>query len=166
MSLSSKKVYWIKSIHSGKCLDVSQEKGKKNGTLIIYDYGNSPNQQFVLRHSGHSYVIVNTLTGKALTIDGDANSSESCIREMEDVKGDNQRWRILETDPDSGEYVIAAFLSDKVLDVCHEKKSNCTPVILYDYKKSHNQIWHFIDADDGEYPLKPMGTSSSSLSKS
>lgn len=43
------------------------------------------------------------------------------------------------------------------MDVCHEKKSDGSMVFLYDYKKSHNQIWQFILADDGDYPLKGMG---------
>ena len=49
-------------------------------------------------------------------------------------------------------------LGNKVLDVCNEKKSNGAQIFLYESKQTHNQIWQFIHADDGEYPLKGMGT--------
>lgn len=66
-------------------------------------------------------------------------------------------WKLVETSPHSEEYYIASVLCNRVLDVCNEKKSNGTAIFLYDWKRSQNQIWQFIHADDGDYPLKMMG---------
>ena len=41
--------HWIKSIHSGKCLDICQDNNKKRGTAILYDYFGGKNQQFTFK---------------------------------------------------------------------------------------------------------------------
>ena len=76
---------------------------------------------------------------------------------MDFINGSNQMWKLVETAQNSEEFMIMSAVGNKVLDVCGEKKNNGTSVFLYDWKRSHNQIWQFINADDGDYPLKIMG---------
>lgn len=42
----------MKSIHSGRCLDICQDNNKTRGSTIIYDYCNAANQQFIVKRNG------------------------------------------------------------------------------------------------------------------
>lgn len=164
-SLQDNNVYWIKSIQSGKCLDICQDNNKHRGSAIIYDYYNSPNQQFIVKRNGAYFSFISKQSGKALSIEGNPNQNGSIIRELDFINSSNQMWKLAETSPNSEEYLIVSGVGDKVLDVCNEKTINGTAIFLYDWKKSQNQIWQFIHADDGEYPLKLLGSGKSDISQ-
>ena len=79
-SIKENNLYWIKSIHSGKCLDVCQDNNKYRGSTIIYDYWNAPNQQFIVKRNGDYYYLISKQTGRALSIEGNPNENGSLIR--------------------------------------------------------------------------------------
>lgn len=67
--------YWIKSIQSGKCLDICQDDNNKRGTAILYNYCAVSNQQFVVKKNENAYNLFSCQTGKALTSEGNENGS-------------------------------------------------------------------------------------------
>ena len=118
-SIKDNNLYWIKSIHSGRCLDICQDNNKQRGSVIIYDYCNAPNQQFIVKRNGAYFYFISKQSGKALSIEGNPNENGAIIRELDFINSGNQMWKIIETSPNSEEYLIVSGIGDKVLDVCN-----------------------------------------------
>lgn len=136
--------YSIKSHGTGKMLDVRESDGQDN-TLIIWDATNGDNQRFTIKQQGPDFYLKCLKNGLYLTVEGPQNG----VRVYGTTKnmGENQRFRLTETEPGSGLYAIYTHFG-KVLDVSEAKDENGTVITQYDYTGKDHQLWTLCDSGD------------------
>ena len=126
-----------------RVLDVSQssDNGHDVGDLILFDDYGSENQMFSLSADGPDFVLKCVKSGKALEVANGEHKDGAKVIESDYKSRMEQKWRLQEIVPNSGEYYIYNSNSGKLLDVPEEKAENHVCVIQYEFNGNKNQIW-------------------------
>ncbi len=100
------KLYEIRSVHSGKCLDVTDASTADRAPLQQWTCHGGANQRFALRATGPYYQIVAAHSGKCLDVEAAAPANGARVVQWPCHTGDNQKWALLdpqdlETDSES-----------------------------------------------------------------
>ncbi len=124
--------YLIKSVHSGRCLDIPNASKDNGGGLEIYDCANdpSPPQVFQLIYHGDKlYEIKNLASGKSLEVRGQVMAPEKLIQQSTYVGGKWQQFSFLVQE--DGTYLIKCNGANFVFDVQGAKTANKTPIQIW-----------------------------------
>jgi hypothetical protein len=114
--------------------------GKHYGNLILCDYHSGHNQQFKIVKSDFGQVIFKLRTGKVLTVSEGSEENGARIVEEELTGKANQRFRMQEISPNTGEYIIYTFCG-KAVDICEGSIRNEAIVFQYTFSGENNQLW-------------------------
>lgn len=140
-----KPYYMIKSVASGRVLEVNADPSKQN-ELVIWDVRNGDGQKFNVRQKGPDYLFKCKRNKLYLTVDGPHNGAK--IYGTSKNLGENQRFRLEEVVPGSKKYAIYTFFG-KVLDVRNKKSENGSEITQYDFIGEDHQIW-VLEDEPGE----------------
>ena len=158
--------YSIKSVNSGKNLDV--EGGSwGNGTHVVqWDETDAANQLWSLSASeGGAYALVSKCNGLALDLEGGVAADGTNAIVWERNGGSNQSFLLLEAAViENGYYSIETILNPfKCLDVFDRSCEAGSPIGVWTGTKSSNQKFSIVYCGEGQYTIsaihsmKPIG---------
>lgn len=132
----------IRSVNSGKCLDVASSSKDNGAKVQQWDCNGSSAQSFHLTSlGGNVYEIVNVNSGKALDISGVSNAAGALLNQWDYVGGANQKFQI---DNQGGTaFSIKAQHSGLVLDVPSSSKDSGTQIQQWPSNGTAAQRWTF-----------------------
>ncbi|WP_025740428.1 RICIN domain-containing protein [Aquimarina pacifica] len=152
--------YFIKSVMSGKYLDVAAFSHQNGGNIHQWTYTGAINQQWQLISLGNDiYRLKSVESGKSLDVEGKSTSNGGNIQQWAYAGGDNQEWTL--TNVGNDEYIIRSVRSSKVIDVEAFSMVNGGNIHQWDYKGTDNQKWVFTQV--GDDPEPPTGGNPSSV---
>ncbi|RKD95708.1 glycoside hydrolase family 97 catalytic domain-containing protein [Halopiger aswanensis] len=136
----SGEAYVLRSVNSGKALDVENASTSDGANVHQYGYVGSENQQWVVTDLGNGYYKLEAVhSGKALDVEGASTSDGANVHQYEYGGGENQQWAIEENA--DGSYRLLARHSGKALDVEGASTSDGANVHQYGYVGADNQKW-------------------------
>ncbi|SDZ06858.1 Short repeat-containing protein of unknown function [Amycolatopsis xylanica] len=88
--------YTLKSVNSGKCLDVSGSRAVNGTPVVQWDCHGGANQQWVFYAGRNGAVkMVSAQTGGAVTVLNAATHNGALVQQFADSNGDEQLWTLL-----------------------------------------------------------------------
>jgi hypothetical protein len=144
-------VYKITALHSGKVLDVIQDRQDDSAPIHQWQYLNQTNQQWrVERQTDGTYRLTAQHSGKVLEAAGAGTADGTAIQQYVWNDSCAQKWRI-ENRTDNAK-TIRSSCGDKVLDVSGVSLENGAPLQLWSAggDGSRNQAFVFEVVGDGE----------------
>lgn len=97
------------------------------------------------------YVVINSLTGKALEVAGGSPTNQAAITEGKYKDARHQQWAFKNLG--DGYYQVTAAHSGKAMDVNGESIDNGATLFQWPYHDGANQVWQVIPNGDGTYRL-------------
>jgi hypothetical protein len=138
----SGEAYVLRSVNSGKALDVEFASTEDGANVQQYGYAGGENQQWVVTDLDNGYYKLEAVhSGKALDVEGASTSDGANVHQWEYVGGENQQWAIEENS--DGTYRLLARHSGKALDVEGASTSDGANVHQWEYVGGENQKWTF-----------------------
>ncbi|MFF9542566.1 RICIN domain-containing protein [Streptomyces albidoflavus] len=124
--------------HSGKCLDVADNRADDAVAVTQYRCNGGLNQQWRLTDAGDGYVrVVAQHSGKCLDVDGASTADDARVHQYRCNGGTNQQWRL--ADAGSGHQRLVARHSGKCLDVTGGSPADGARLIQYTCGSGTNQ---------------------------
>ncbi|MBR5091587.1 MAG: family 16 glycosylhydrolase [Ruminiclostridium sp.] len=143
-SFQSGKKYVIKSLNSGKALDVSWGSKDSGANVLQYSYCGYENQKWLIESLGNGYYSIKSAnSGKSLDVSGASTSDGANVQQWDYHGGSCQQWKIEAT---NGGYSIINRNSGKALDVSGKSKADNANVLQWRYTGANNQIWVITEA--------------------
>ncbi|MET8161518.1 lectin [Sphaerisporangium sp. NPDC005289] len=121
----------IKSVSSGRCLDVSGASQTNGSAAQIWDCNGQANQQWTPTASGELRVY----GGKCLDVSNRATANRSPVVIWDCNGQNNQQWRF------NSDGTITAVGANKCLDVPDNASANGTKLVIWDCNGGANQRW-------------------------
>ena len=132
--------YVIKSVNSGKALDVSGRSMDNGGNIIQYAYGGGNNQKWYLeRQSNGYYVIKSVHSGKVLDVAWGSKDNGANVQQCQYYGNSCQQWELRRV---GSSYAIISVNSGKALDVSGRSTANGANVLQWSYSGASNQLWN------------------------
>ncbi|MFC8722425.1 non-reducing end alpha-L-arabinofuranosidase family hydrolase [Kitasatospora sp. NPDC057198] len=138
----------LKSVSSGRCLDVSGGSQSDGALLQIYDCWNGTNQQWTLTSANQLTVYGN----KCLDVPDHATAAGTRVQIWACSGGANQQWRL------NADGSITGVESGLCLDVTGGATANGTAVELWTCNGRGNQQWTGLTAGGSTTPPPSGGT--------
>ena len=131
--------YVIKSVNSGKALDVSGRSMDNGGNVIQYAYGGGNNQKwYIEQQSNGSYVIKSVNSGKVLDVAWGSRDNGANVQQCQYYGNACQQWELRKV---GNSYAIISKNSGKALDVSGRSTANGANVLQWSYSGASNQLW-------------------------
>lgn len=134
----------VRSLHSGKALDVAAGSNYSGAAVIQYTFRGTPNQLWDVIDAGRGRVIfVSQDSNKVLDVAGGGETEGAPVQQFRYNGNEDQMWRIERLG--GGAYQIVNAASGKCLDVEGGGREDGAPVIQYTCQGSDNQAWRLGD---------------------
>ena len=132
--------YAIKSVNSGKALDVSWGSKDNGANVLQYTYNGYQNQKWYLeRQSNGYYVIKCANSNKVLDVAWGSKDDGANVQQCEYYGNDAQQWELRKV---GNSYAIINKGSGKALDVSGKSKADNANVLQWRYTGGANQLWN------------------------
>ena len=132
--------YSIKSVHSGRCLDIPGASTANGALLQQWGCNGTGAQAFDLSVRDGHYMLINANSGKALDVANWSTADGAQILQWDAHGGDNQRYAF--TDMGAGQYQIRPKMSNKCLDVAGWGTNDGSAIIQWSCGQNQaNQKW-------------------------
>ena len=134
----------LKSVNSGKCLDILNNSTADGASLIQYSCNGQVNQAFNFVPTGpNRYQIKSKSSGKCLEIQGASTVRGAFIKQYtcSATTRPGQIFSVMKRS--DGSISIISVNSNKCVDVTGVSKSNLTPIQQWDCNGQTNQNWQF-----------------------
>lgn len=143
-SFSSNQTYVIKSVNSGKALDVSWGSQDNGANVLQYTYHGYKNQKWYLeRQSNGYYVIKCSNSGKVLDVAWGSGNDGANVQQCEYYGNSCQQWELRKV---GNNYAIINRSSGKALDVEGRSTADNANVLQWRYTGANNQLWSITPA--------------------
>ena len=130
--------YFIKPVHSDKCLDVKGFSQDNTGNIHQWQCTAGTNQRWNLYQNGDKYKIQAYHSDKIM--DASARHNEANVYQYADWDGNNQKWYI---EPKKyGSFQIVSVADGRCLDIQGFGHKNGTNLFMYDCFGGPNQRFH------------------------
>lgn len=141
---------------STKPIEIASGSTSNSVQVTIRNFDNAPYQKWRLTNSGVSgyYKIVNTSTGKLLTVRGGSTANNAVVEQNADLNNDSQRWQIVSTA--NGYYRIVNKGSGKAIDI-GGGVADGAPAQQYSYWGGDNQQFCLTMVNRSGTALKSSG---------
>lgn len=151
-------MYYIKAMHSDKCLDVAGATTENGANIQQYSCTDVPQQKWRLAEATDKSVkIVSKKSGKVLDVAGNSASNGANIQQWE-YEGVVNQWFVMVRMKEEGTqdeyYKIIAQNSGKCLDIAGAGMDDTANLQLYDCEYVDNQKFTLESAGDGYYWIK------------
>ena len=138
-SFSGNQTYVIKSVNSGKALDVSWGSKDNGANVLQYSYYGYQNQKWYLeKQSNGYYVIKSANSGKVLDVTWGSADDGANVQQCEYYGNACQQWELRKV---GNNYAIINRNSGKALDVEGKSKADNANVLQWRYTGGANQLW-------------------------
>ena len=132
--------YAIKSVNSGKALDVSGRSMDNGGNVIQYAYGGGNNQKWYLEKQSNGYYVIKSVnSGKVLDVAWGSKDNGANVQQCEYYGNACQQWELRKV---GSSYAIISRNSGKALDVSGRSTANGANVLQWSYSGASNQLWN------------------------
>lgn len=131
--------YTIKSVNSGKALDVSGRSMNNGGNVIQYSYGGGNNQKWYLEKQSNGYYVIKSVnSNKVLDVAWGSKDNGANVQQCDYYGNACQQWELRKV---GNSYAIISRNSGKALDVSGRSKADGANVLQWDYSGAANQLW-------------------------
>ncbi len=138
-SFRSGQKYVIKSVNSGKALDVSWGSWDNGANVLQYRYSGYENQKWYIESLGNGYYSIKSAnSGKSLDVSGASTADGANVQQWDYHGGSCQQWKI---EAVNGSWSIINRNSGKALDVSGRSKDDNANVLQWRYTGAANQLW-------------------------
>ena len=138
-SFNSNTKYVIKSVNSGKALDVSWGSKDNGANVLQYTYNGYENQKWFLeRQSNGYYVIKCANSGKVLDVAWGSGDDGANVQQCQYYGNACQQWELRKV---GNNYALINKNSGKALDVSGRSTADNANVLQWRYSGANNQLW-------------------------
>ena len=138
-SFNAGQKYVIKSVNSGKALDVSGRSMDNGGNIIQYAYGGGNNQKWYLEKQSNGYYVIKSVhSGKVLDVAWGSSDNGANVQQCQYYGNACQQWELRKV---GSSYAIISRNSGKALDVSGRSTANGANVLQWSYSGASNQLW-------------------------
>ena len=139
--------YYIKSVHSGKYLDVAEGRSANGTNIQQYQFNGSDAQKFKLVGDGNGYYSILTACSNynsVIDVYAEGTSNGTNIIQWKHSGGDNQKFQIVKI---GDAYAIKTKITScySCLDVYNWSTANGGNIAQYEYGGGNNQLWYLED---------------------
>ena len=139
--------YYIKSVHSGKYLDVAEGRSANGTNIQQYQFNGSDAQKFKLVGDGNGYYSILTACSNynsGIDVYAEGTSNGTNIIQWKYSGGDNQKFQIVKI---GDAYAIKTKITScySCLDVYNWSTANGGNIAQYEYGGGNNQLWYLED---------------------
>lgn len=139
-SFNSNQTYVIKSVNSGKALDVFWGSKDNGANVLQYTYNGYANQKWYLeKQSNGYYVIKSANSGKVLDVAWGSTDDGANVQQCEYYGNACQQWELRKV---GNSYAIINKNSGKALDVSGRSTADNANVLQWRYTGAANQLWN------------------------
>ncbi|MBR6874395.1 MAG: family 16 glycosylhydrolase [Ruminococcus sp.] len=139
-SFTAGQKYSIKSVNSGKALDVSWGSKDNGANVLQYTYKGYENQKWYLeRQSDGYYVIKSANSGKVLDVANASRDDGANVQQCQYYGNSCQKWELRKV---GNSYAIISQNSGKALDVSGRSTADNANVLQWRYTGANNQLWN------------------------
>lgn len=130
----------IRSVHSGRCMDVAGANRNNLANVVQWDCHSRPNQLFLLAPApGGNYRIIAAHSRKCLDVSGVSRDNGANLLQFDCHSGPNQQFRLERTG--DGSFLVRPIHSNKCLDVEGWSRDNGGNIQQWDCHGGANQRW-------------------------
>ncbi len=141
--ISSGATYKIKSVSSGKLMEVDGFSTADGGLIQQWTDNNGANQKWRIDDMGNGYYkLTNSFSGKCLEVPGASTTAGTQLDQRTDNGGSNQRFKL--EDMGGGSYRITVQSSGMALDVNANSTADGAAIIQWSDTGANNQRWQLI----------------------
>ncbi len=141
--IASGATYKIKSVSSGKLMEVAGFSMADGGLVQQWTDNNGANQKWRIDDTGNGYYkLTNSFSGKCLEVPGASTTAGTQLDQWTDNGGTNQRFRL--EDMGGGSYRITAQSSGMALDVNANSTADGAAIIQWSDTGANNQRWQLV----------------------
>jgi hypothetical protein len=145
------KIYQLKSVHSGMCLDIEWGSTAQGAKAQQSACGASISQRFALaQESSGAYRITNLQSGKSLDISDVSTVNGALVQQWSATPGDNQKFIFIS---DGSNYKIQAKHSAKCLDVKDWSIAIGGRIQQWSCSNGSNQRWTLLPVPTSPEPV-------------
>ncbi|WP_024857662.1 beta-glucanase [Ruminococcus albus] len=138
-NFNSKQKYAIKSVNSGKALDVSWGSKDDGANVLQYRYSGYENQKWYLEKQWDGYYVIKCAnSGKVLDVAWGSKNDGANVQQCSANGGDAQKWELRKV---GSNYALINKGSGKALDVEGKSKNDNANVLQWRYTGGANQLW-------------------------
>ena len=138
-SFNAGQKYIIKSVNSGKVLDVSGRSMDNGGNVIQYAYGGGNNQKWYIERQSNGYYVIKCVnSGKVLDVAWGSSDNGANVQQCQYYGNACQQWELRKV---GSSYAIISRNSGKALDVSGRSTANGANVLQWSYSGASNQLW-------------------------
>jgi hypothetical protein len=139
-NFNSKQKYAIKSVNSGKALDVNWGSKNDGANVLQYTYHGYTNQKWYLERQGDgSYVIKCANSNKVLDVAWASRDDGANVQQCSYNGNSCQKWELRRV---GNSYAIINKNSGKALDVSGRSTADNANVLQWRYTGANNQLWN------------------------
>ena len=139
-SFSSTQKYAIKSVNSGKALDVSWGSKDDGANVLQYSYNGYENQKWYLERQSDGYYVVKCAnSGKVLDVSWGSTNDGANVQQCSYNGGNAQKWELRKV---GSSYALINKNSGKALDVEGKSRNDNANVLQWRYTGGTNQLWN------------------------
>ena len=140
VNINSWQKYAIKSVNSGKALDVSWGSKDDGANVLQYGYMGYENQKWYLEKQWDGYYIIKSAnSNKLLDVAWGSKDDGANVQQCSYNGGRAQQWELRKV---GNSYAIINRGSGKALDVSGKSKSDNANVLQWRYTGAANQLWN------------------------
>ena len=139
-SFNAGQKYAIKSVNSGKALDVSWGSKDNGANVLQYTYNGYQNQKWYLEKQSNGYYVIKCAnSNKVLDVAWGSKDDGANVQQCEYYGNDAQQWELRKV---GNSYAIINKGSGKALDVSGKSKADNANVLQWRYTGGANQLWN------------------------
>ncbi len=139
-SFNAGQKYAIKSVNSGKALDVSWGSKDNGANVLQYTYNGYQNQKWYLEKQSNGYYVIKCAnSNKVLDVAWGSKDDGANVQQCEYYGNDAQQWELRKA---GNSYAIINKGSGKALDVSGKSKADNANVLQWRYTGGANQLWN------------------------
>ena len=141
-----------------KVIDVYANRNINGTNIQVFEKNDSDAQKWYLKYNSatQDYTIFNTLSGKALDVEGAGIEDGTNIQLWESNETCAQRWKIV--DKGNGSVAFLSACSEKAISVEDVKKDESPNIAIMQYQEKTTQGWNIIPVNslekDGLYTIQ------------
>lgn len=130
----------IRSVGSGKCVDVEGASRRAGGNVQLYSCNGGANQKWEFIGLGNGqYAIRSQNSGMVLDVESDSRRDGANVQQYPWNGGANQRWR---SQGPNNNFQLVNVGSGKCLDVANGSTANNANIIQWDCRGGSSQRWY------------------------
>lgn len=143
--------YVIRSVATGKCLDVPSSSTANGTNLQQWTCNGTNAQKFHISPTSDGYFkIINVNSNKAVDVRDASTAQNAVIHQWDYVGGGNQQWKFVNRG--GNDISIQARHTDMAVDLYWGNAADGTGIVQYPYVGGTNQRWTFDNVGGGTNP--------------